>query len=167
MKKWLSLLLAAMMILSMVACGSKEEESVAQDPEPTTVGTFLRKDFKDQLAENADLTAQELADKLLTNEHLGFAGTTMPVEPGLLMGFDNAEITGFSEGVMFAPMIGTIPFLGYVFVLEDGADTAAFVKTLEENANPRWNICTEAEETVTGSVGNKVFFVMCPTSMEE
>lgn len=166
MKKFLCMLLALIMLLSMVACGSKEEK-VEQDPEPTTVGTFLRKEFKDQLAENADLTAQELADALLASEHIAFGGAAMPVEPGLLMGFDNAEITGFSEGVMFAPMIGTIPFIGYVFVLEEDADVEAFVKTLEDNANPRWNVCTEAEETVTGSVGNKVFFVMCPTSMEE
>ena len=168
MKKIFCLMLAVMMLLSMVACGSKSgKEEVEQDPEPTTVGTFLRKDFKDRLAENADLTAQELADALLTNEHILFAGAAMPVEPGLLMGFDNAEITGFSEGVMFAPMIGTIPFLGYVFVLDEGTDADAFVKNLEDNANPRWNICTEAEETVTGKVGNKVFFVMCPTTMEE
>lgn len=170
MKRFLCFLLAAIMLLAMTACGSNESSNANKaeaDPEPTTVGTFLRKDFKDQLAENADLTAQELADALLTNENIAFEGATMPVEPGLLTGFDNAEITGFSEGVMFAPMIGTIPFVGYVFVLEDGTDVDAFVKTLEENANPRWNICTEAEETVTGSVDNKVFFVMCPTSMEE
>jgi len=37
---------------------------------------------------------------------------------------------------------------------------------LKDNANPRWNICTEAEETVVGSVDNKVFFVMCPKSFE-
>jgi len=61
MKKFVCLLLAALMLLSMTACGSKKEEKVEQDPEPTTVGTFLRKEFKDQLAENADLTAQELA----------------------------------------------------------------------------------------------------------
>ena len=131
---------------------SSEPEPVTVDPEPTTVGTFLRKAFKDQLAENADLTAQKVVDNLLASEYIAFEGASMPVEPGVLMGFDNAEITGFSEGVMFSPMIGTLPFVGYVFVLEDGTDVESFIKTLEENANLRWNICTEAEEIVTGYV---------------
>ena len=67
---------------------------------------------------------------------------------------------------MFAPMIGTIPFVGYVFTLAEGADAEAFVKTLSDNANPRWNICTEAEDTIIEAVGNKVFFLMCPKSLE-
>jgi len=93
--------------------------------------------------------------------------TVTEIEEGYLAGFDNAEITGFSEGVMFAPMIGTIPFVGYVFTLESEADIDAFIKKLEESANLRWNICTKAEEMVTGKSGNKVFFVMCNSSIEE
>ena len=38
---------------------------------------------------------------------------------------------------------------------------------LKANANLRWNICTTADEMVAGSVGNKVFFVMCPTEFTE
>ena len=91
----------------------------------------------------------------------------MAVEPGLLNGFDNAEITGFKEGVMFSPMMGTIPFVGYIFVLEDGADVDAFKDTLEKNANLRWNICTEAEELTVDNEGNTVFFLMSPKNFEE
>ena len=94
-------------------------------------------------------------------------GASMPVEQGLLMGFGNAEINGFEEGVMFAPNIGTIPFIGYVFTLADWTDVETFVKTLQDNADLRWNICVEAEEMVVDSVGNKVFFVMCPSQFEE
>ena len=91
----------------------------------------------------------------------------MEVEPGLLQGFDNAEIKGFKEGAVFMPMIGTIPFIGYVFTLEDGTDASSFISKLKSNANLRWNICTTADEMVAGSVGNKVFFVMCPTEFAE
>ena len=62
----------------------------------------------------------------MSNSIIQFMGGTMPVEPGLLTGFGNTEITGFKEGVMFAPMIGTIPFVGYVFVLEDGVAASDF-----------------------------------------
>ena len=94
-------------------------------------------------------------------------GEVTPVEPGLLMGFGNDEITGFAEGVMFAPVIGTIPFVGYLFRLDAGTDGDAFVQTLKDQANPRWNICTEADETVVRREGDVVFFVMCPQSMDE
>ena len=63
--------------------------------------------------------------------------------------------------------MGTIPFVGYVFELEDGVDADAFMKTLTDNADPRWNICTEAEETTVGNKGDKVFFVMSPKVFEE
>ena len=114
---------------------------------------------------NPEATTQELADAVITNEKILFAGGSMLVEPGFLMGF-SADITGFKEAVSFMPMIGTIPFMGYVFALEEDADVEAFIATLEKNADPRWNICTEAEQTVIKAVGNKVFFLMCPKSLE-
>lgn len=181
MKKWIALLLAALMVVSVVACGSEGEKKPSTDDKKNenvenenadndeidltdaTVGEILLSEFK----KNADASAQEIADALLANSIIQFPPATMPVEPGLLSGFDNAEITGFEEGVMFSPMMGTIPFVGYIFVLEDGADVEAFKTTLEENANLRWNICTEAEELTVENEGNKVFFLMSPKNFEE
>lgn len=142
-------------------------DAPAADVTGDTLGQTLLSVFLNETSANAAATAQELADKLITNEAILFAGGFMPVEPGLLTGFGNAEITGFKEGAVFMPMIGTIPFVGYIFTLEDGADTESFIKLLTDNADPRWNICTEAEETVVESAGDKVFFLMCPKSLEE
>ena len=111
-------------------------------------------------------SAEALANEFLAEADLPFDGMVMPVEPGLLMGFGNVEITGFSEGVMFGPAISTIPFLGYVFQLEDGTDGAEFCQTLQEYCDLRWNICTEAEEVVAAQGGDYVFFLMCPSSLE-
>lgn len=132
-----------------------------------TLGTILAADFVTQVTANENATALEIAEAVLTNEKIAFAGATMEVEPGLLNGFGNAEITGFSEGAMFGPMIGTIPFIGYIFTLEDGTDVEAFKDNLKTNGDLRWNICTEADEMVVESAGNKVFFVMCPSSLQE
>ncbi len=161
MKKIIALILASLMMLAMTACGTGSNNNET-DPAPTTVGTKLLADFKTM----ADKTPQEIADALLTNEVIQFMPASMPVEEGFLNGFDN-EIKGFKEGVMFGPAIGTIPFVGYIFTVADGGDVDAFVKTLGDNANLRWNICTEAEEMICEAVGNTVFFVMCPTSFEE
>lgn len=146
------------------------EENATEGSENTvsgeTVGYMLVQEFHALKAENAEITAQEMADAILSNPMIQFEGATMEVEEGLLTGFGNTEITGFNSGIMFAPMIGSIPFVGYVFTLEDGADVEAFMQTLKDNADPRWNICTEAEETVVENADNMVFFVMCPSQFE-
>ena len=67
---------------------------------------------------------------------------------------------------MFGPAISTIPFLGYVFQLEDGTDGTEFCQTLQEYCDLRWNICTEAEEVIAVQGGSYVFFLMCPSSLE-
>jgi hypothetical protein len=94
-------------------------------------------------------------------------GGPTPIEEGLLSGFDNTEIKGFKEGTMFAPMMSSIAFVGYIFELEDGADVDAFKTTLKDSANLRWNICVEAEELIVENEDNKVFFLMCPKSFEQ
>ena len=164
MKRLIALLLAGVMVLSMVACGTtKEDDKKAEAKKPETVGEILEAEFE----ANPEGTAQEIAERIIGNEIIPFMGGTNPVEQGLLSGFDNVEITGFKEGCMFGPMMGTIPFVGYIFVLEDGADVDAFEDTLEESANLRWNICTEAEELTVESEGNTVFFLMSPKEFEE
>jgi len=196
MKKWIALLLVCVMMFALCACSSNDvpaEDPTLNQPaaDPSiegpegldpmtpdqgdaavtpsvgnTMGQTLLQDFLDRVAADPSLSAQALADALITNAVIQFSPGTMPVENGLLMGLGNAEITGFSEGVMFAPAIGSIPFVGYIFVLEDGTDGDAFVQTLKDNADPRWNICVEAEETIVERVDNTVFFLMSPTSMD-
>ena len=137
---------------------SKPEET------PKTIGYTLLADFK---AKAPSMGVQALAEALISNPAIAFMGGASPVSEGLLNGFGNTEIKGFKEGAMFAPMIGSIPFVGYVFELDDAANAPAFISTLKSNADLRWNVCVEADEMVTGSVGSKVFFVMSPFSFEE
>ena len=138
--------------------------ALPQEPSPNaTVGQKLLTRFK-QVATNR--SPEEIAQLMIEGDALPFMAGAMPVEEGFLNGF-NEEVSGFSEGAMFAPMIGTIPFVGYVFKLPAGADVNAFINGLKANGNLRWNICTSAEEMVTGNVGQTVFFVMCPAQFEE
>ena len=169
-KKIIVFLLVAVMAFGVVACGNTEEKkddasnkTESEEKKPETVGEILLAEFK----ANPNGTAQEIAERIIGNEIIPFMGGANPIEPGFLAGFDNVEITDFKEGCMFGPMMGTIPFVGYIFVLEDGADVDAFVTTLKDNANLRWNICTEAEELTVESEGNTVFFLMSPKKFEE
>ena len=128
MRAMLSGLLAAVLLLSLAACGQQETE-------PDTLGQSLLQAFQTAYEADPQADLDTLAQGLLTQETVGFQGTTAPVEPGTLMGFGNTPIEGFSQGVMFAPVIGTIPFLGYLFRLEEGTDGAAFVDTLQSSSS--------------------------------
>lgn len=165
MKKCIALFMATLMLFSLVACAQPETSEDPQQPTNTaqTVGETLLADFRS----NCTGSAQEIADHLLANPIITFMGGAMPVEEGLLSGFDNAEITGFQDGVMFAPMTSSIAFVGYIFELADGADVSAFKTMLKDSANLRWNICVEAEELIVDNEGNMVFFLMCPKSFEQ
>jgi len=122
--------------------------------------------FNETLNENPSVRLEELADSILSNDIIQFEGVQTPVENGLLTGFGNTEITGFKDGIMFSPMIGSIPFVGYVFKLEDGSNAKEFTQMLKDNADLRWNICTEADEMIADYSGDTVFFIMCPKSFE-
>ena len=68
---------------------------------------------------------------------------------------------------MFGPMMGSIAFVGYIFDLPEDADVDAFVTGLKDNANPRWQICVTADETIVEVSGDKVFFLMSPLTLEQ
>ncbi|MBQ4527252.1 MAG: hypothetical protein II998_04180 [Clostridia bacterium] len=149
--------------------GSSSGEVIDSKPdtETSTVGSALLSSFKSIIKSNSSANTEEIASKLLESPVIKFSGSVMPVEEGYLSGFDNTEIKGFKEGTMFAPMIGSIAFVGYVFTTEDTQSAKTLVSTLKSAANLRWNICVEAEEMICENVGNKVFFVMCPKTFEE
>ena len=168
MKKLLTLLaLSVALILTLTACGGSDAPAAGDSDIPVVEGDTLSADLANvflPLAVEGGSDATALAEAVTAD--LPFEAMVMPVEPGLLMGFGNVEITGFSEAVMFGPSISTIPFLGYVFELADGTDGTEFCQTLQEYCDLRWNICTEAEEVIAVQGGNYVFFLMCPSSME-
>ena len=155
--------------IEKAAKAKKTAEKPAEKPqekpaeEPKTVGQKLAAEFKSK----ASGSALSIAESIANGGSLPFMAGAMEVEEGLLSGFDNFEVKGFKSGAVFMPMIGSIPFIGYVFELADGVSASDFVSDLKANANLRWNICVTADEMVTATVGNKVFFVMCPEQFEE
>ena len=178
MKKLLTVLLCGLVAMSLLAgCGSKNNEGTTDtgaDQSTTdtntadTVGGALLNGFNAYVTANPDATAMDIANDAITNSVIPaeLSLMTMEVEAGYLNGFDNFEVTGFEQGAIFAPMMGTIPFVGYVFTLPADADVQAFMDSLTQNANLRWNICTSADEMTVSHVDNTVFFVMSPLSFD-
>lgn len=168
MKKVIAIVLALVVVIGLVACaaGTNEETTVEETTaaaEMTVAATFVEA-FKAEAAK-ADATTNTIATALSANETVAFMPMVQDMEAGYLAGFD-ADITGFKACTAFMPMISTIAFVSYVFELEADADKDAFITTLKDNANLRWNICTAAEEMLVETEGNFVFFIMAPLSFE-
>lgn len=189
-KKFLYGLLCVSLSCMLVACGKKTDEGtqndtmiedssstketeetgdvqdnasdneVSTDLTEDTLGGKLYLNFLEQIQGNNDIEA--VATAISTEEITGYNCVVMPCEEGYLAGFDE-EITGFDKAVSFAPMISTIPMVGYIFEVENPDE---FKNLLEEKANPAWNICTQADEMVVEVYDNYVFFVMCPNADE-
>ena len=188
MKKIIALILAAIMLLSLVACADTNDGS-GETTDAITTGsadTEAAGPSKEELAANASLEAaakavmnkyveytnmkatydefmagMEEADRISFETFLENQIVITPVEKGAewLMGFATTP-TGFSEAYCFQPGMMGQAFIGYIFRLEEGTDVDAFKKFLTENNDPRWNICTMANTTVCESYGNLVYFNM-------
>ena len=191
MKKLLIALLTLTLCIGLVACGGnddvadttanveatteavEENANIVPEVEEGTVGAHHWNAFTAALESNPAATAEELANAVLFLEVDGaplnqFMGMAMPIEAGAeyFPGFDNYVPTGYVSCVNFMPMMGSIAYVGYIFELAEDADAKAFIDTLTENCNPRWQICVTADQTVAGAVGNKVLFLMCPSTYE-
>lgn len=150
MKKILALVLAMILVISVVACGKNNDSTT--DPGKTTSST------EEVVIPN--VSPEEILNAISQIDDLKDAGmVVVNVEKGYLTGFTE-EIKDFNEGYKMSPIIGSIPFVGYVFKTEDNASANALLETLKSKANMRWNICTEADTMVTDVKGNYVLFFM-------
>lgn len=188
MKKTLLAIIFALLVISLVACGTKKDDGkdtddaindiesgtgtdvIAPDTDASTE-TDAETDSEELLSDSVvnaffekakdGMTAEEIANEMVKDgETEGYVVDVMG-DDSYFMGFGNAEITGYSEAARFSPMIGTIPFMAYIFILDEGADSAAFIQMLLDNCNPRWNICTEADTVKAEQSGNAILFLMC------
>lgn len=142
-----------------------EKEETNKD-ESLTLGGKLKQQFV-EITDGGETDPLAIAEEIMTNEAIEFAPMVMEVEPGtFLQGITLDEVTGFEKGAMFGPMIGSIPFVGYIFSLAEDADIDGFLKSLTDNADLRWNVCVSADEMHTEKSGTTVFFLMSPLSLE-
>lgn len=156
MKKLVSIIIVCIFVCTFLAgCQSQSEGE-------KTIGEKLAASFLDEAKKDAgaeNITNVLASSELLTELNM----VSVEVEEGYLNGFDG-EVKGFSKGYVFSPMIGSIPFVGYVFETDD-AD--ALIAGLEAQGKLDWNVCTIADEMVVEKSGKYVFFVMAPKSFDD
>jgi len=159
MKKKLIILTFIIGALFITGCTKKEGN---KEEEPKTVATKLVKLFESEIKKSKNI--ENVAKKIAESDIIVPQTQTFNVEAGEYLSGFVTEIKGYKKVVGITPMISTIPFIAYVFEVENPKE---FVKTLKDNAQLNWNICVEADEMKTTIVDNYVFFIMSPKNFEE
>ena len=150
MKKFLSVILVLTMVLSMAACGKKNQETEAA-------------------AQSVAGTMEELLNKTIEQRPVEFMGGVIPVdltdssEDGLwalknYTGLDSAE--KISEAAAFEPMMGSLAFSMVMVRLAEGADAKSVAESMKSGIDTRKWICVEANDLKVAGFGDVVMLIM-------
>ncbi len=158
----IALVLTATCITGCDKTHNDMKENTEQKQEENTVAKTLGKQFESEIKNEKDI--EKVAKKIAENEIFEISVDVSEVQNGdYLSGFQK-EMKDFKKAYVIRPMIGTIPFIAYIFEVENASE---FAEELKSNADLRWNICTEADEMHTVVSDNYVFFTMSPKSFEQ
>ena len=140
MKKFLMMVLCAVMVLSLVACGGKGGNGGNGDTMPLTdMVEQLYKGFKSD--EMPGVMTQEVPAE-------AFEGV-----------FFIPAVNG-AEAVMSEPMMSSIAWSVCLMRVPEGTDVAATCAAIKTNMNPAKWLCVEAEKYSVVSNGNTILLVM-------
>ena len=168
MKKWIALLLAVTMALSVTACGKKNEE-----PQNSTGAT----EQTGQTAQKTPLTGtmEENVNKIMEQNPAQFMGGQMPVdmqdttEDGLwalksFTGLDSAD--SITDIAVYEPMTGSQAFSLVMVRVAEGADAQEVAQQMKDNIDPRKWICVGADEVMAAGYGDAVMFIMLSSDLK-
>lgn len=159
MKKFVSVILALTMMLSLAACGSSgNAETTVETTEALTGFIPL------------EGTLEELLNKVIEQNPVEFMGGVMPVdltdtsEDGLwaikyYTGLDNAD--QIKEAAVYEPMMGSIAFsMVMVRVNETGVVAQDVAEAMKAGIDQRKWICVEADDLLVAGYGDVVMLIM-------
>ena len=150
MKKFVSIVLALSLVLSLAACGGKKVEET-------------------QTAQSVAGTMEELLNKTIEQRPVEFMGGVIPVdltdssEDGLwalksYTGLDSAE--KITEAAAFEPMMGSLAFSMVLVLLAEGADSKTVAEAMKSGiATRKWS-CVEADDLKVAGFGDVVMLIM-------
>ena len=150
MKKFVSIVLALSLVLSLAACGGKKVEET-------------------QTAQSVAGTMEALRNKTIEQRPVEFMGGVIPVdltdssEDGLwalksYTGLDSAE--KITEAAAFEPMMGSMAFSMVLVRLAEGADSKTVAEAMKSGLDTRKWICVEADDLKVAGFGDVVMLIM-------
>ena len=151
MKKFVAIVLALALALSLAACGGKKTQET------------------EAAALTVEGTMEELLNKTIEQRPVEFMGGVIPVdltdssEDGLwalksYTGLDSAaQIT---EAAAFEPMMGSMAFSMVLVRTVEGADSKAVAEAMKAGIDTRKWICVEADDLKVAGFGDVVMLIM-------
>ena len=151
MKKFVAIVLALALVLSLTACGGKKTQET------------------EAAALTVEGTMEELLNKTIEQRPVEFMGGVIPVdltdssEDGLwalksYTGLDSAaQIT---EAAAFEPMMGSMAFSMVLVRTVEGADSKAVAESMKSGIDTRKWICVEADDLKVAGFGDVVMLIM-------
>lgn len=142
MKKILTTLLAAVMLLALAACGAATPAGGSDEKPGDT------------------MTLSEIFESILSD------GENMPAVMDIEITEENFENYLFipyiegSEALASDAMINAVAHSAVLLRVPEGADAQALADELKTAANPRKWICVEAEKTIVRANGRTILLVM-------
>ena len=150
MKKFVAIVLALSLVLSLAACGSKKTQET-------------------EAALHVEGTMEELLNKTIEQRPVEFMGGVIPVdltdssEDGLwaLKSYTGLEDAAqISEAAAFEPMMGSMAFSMVLVRTVEGADSKAVAESMKSGIDTRKWICVEADDLKAAGFGDVVMLIM-------
>lgn len=151
MKKFVAIVLALSLVLSLAACGGKKTQET------------------EAAALTVEGTMEELLNKTIEQRPVEFMGGVIPVdltdssEEGLwalksYTGLDSAA--QISEAAAFEPMMGSMAFSLVLIRTVEGADSKTVAESMKSGIDTRKWICVEADDLKVAGFGDVVMLIM-------
>ena len=151
MKKFVAIVLALSLVLSLAACGGKKNQET------------------EAAALTVEGTMEELLNKTVEQRPVEFMGGVIPVdltdssEDGLwalksYTGLD--EASKITEAAAFEPMMGSMAFSMVLVRTVEGADSKAVAEAMKSGIDTRKWICVEADDLKVAGFGDVVMLIM-------
>ena len=171
MKKIISLALAAVLALSLVACGNKPVETTPVETNPiettTPVETTVPVETTEPMETEPEFVVtetEELLNKIYENVTVELPLMTMFIDLAdefalsTYTGATSAE--GMIEGAFNESMIGAQAYSLSLVKCESAEKAAEVAQTMFDNIDTRKWVCVEATEKAAVVAGDLAFFVM-------
>ena len=151
MKKFVAIVLALSLVLSLAACGGKKNQET------------------EAAALTVEGTMEELLNKTIEQRPVEFMGGVIPVdltdssEDGLwaLKSYTGLEDAAqISEAAAFEPMMGSMAFSMVLVRTVEGADSKAVAESMKSGIDTRKWICVEADDLKAAGFGDVVMLIM-------
>ena len=151
MKKFVAVVLALSLVLSLAACGGKKNQET------------------EAVALTVEGTMEELLNKVIEERPVEFMGGVIPVdltdssEDGLwalksYTGLDDAS--KITEAAAFEPMMGSIAFSMVMVRVTEGTDSKTVAEAMQSGIDTRKWICVEADDLKVAGFGDVVMLIM-------